>query len=162
MRKCKKCGKEKDTEDFYSSNKSVCKECLKERTVLWQKNHLERTKEITAKQIAKRKDDPNYEKKQAKYYREWYAKCGRNRTKRDLEIVKLWRELNPEKCKVHSLVEIALKWGKIKKPKCCSRCGDERKLVAHHDDYEFPLKVRWLCYSCHKNLHNSKVSYSFT
>ena len=156
MRKCKKCGETKSIKDFYLSNRVSCKECLKERTILWQKNNLQRFKEHSAKQIAKRRTDPDYRKKQAKFYRKWYAKYGRKRAKNHQEMNNLWRKLNPEKCKTGQLVRIALKLGKLKKPKHCSKCRLKRKLVAHHDNYEFPLKVRWLCYSCHKNLHNSK------
>lgn len=154
MRKCKICGETKNTEDFYSCNKVSCKECHKKRTVLWQKNNPQKFKECVTKQIAKRRVSPTYRKKQAEYYRKWYKIKGRKRTKRDRELINLWRKLNPEKCRARSLVYVALKSGKLKKPKHCSNCGLERKLLAHHDDYEFPLKIRWLCYSCHQKLHN--------
>jgi len=149
MQKCKKCGKEKGTEDFYLSNKSACKECLRRRTILWQRNNPGRFEKYCGNQ----RDNPKYRKKQAEFYREWYAKCGRNRAKNYVEAALLWKKLNPEKCKASKLVTIALKLGKLKKPKHCSNCEIERKLVAHHDNYEFPLRVRWLCYSCHQKLH---------
>ena len=97
-----------------------------------------------------------HKKHHAEYYREWYKTKGRKRSKQQIESVKMWRDLNPEKCRVYTLVDYAIKIGKIKKPKICEKCKKERKLVAHHDDYEFPFKVRWLCYSCHKILHNNK------
>lgn len=156
MRKCKGCGELKNIKDFYLSNKISCKECLKKRTVLWQKNNPQRFKEHNTKQWAKRRASSSYKKKQAEYYRNWYAKYGRKKAKNYKEINRLWRKLNPEKCKTGPLVRIALKLGKLKKPKYCSKCRLKRKLVAHHDDYEFPLKVRWLCYSCHNNFHKSK------
>jgi len=99
-----------------------------------------------------------YEKrkeKQAVYYREWYAQNGRKRAENYIETIALWQKLNPEKRRVCSLTRYAIQIGKIKKPKNCSECGDERKLVAHHDDYDFPYRVRWLCYSCHKIFHNN-------
>jgi ribosomal protein S27AE len=47
----------------------------------------------------------------------------------------------------------AVRFGKIVKPKSCSQCGKETSVVGHHDDYEKPLIVRWLCRKCHTELH---------
>ena len=41
------------------------------------------------------------------------------------------------------------------KPKECSICGGEKRIVAHHKDYSRPLDVLWMCNSCHVNLHNN-------
>ena len=95
-----------------------------------------------------------HKEKQAAYYRKWYAEYGRKRAKNYIEIIRLWEKLNPEKCKVHDIIKYALKTGKIKKPKYCSKCGEDRKLNAHHDNYEFPFKIRWLCHSCHKKFNH--------
>jgi hypothetical protein len=35
----------------------------------------------------------------------------------------------------------------------CKVCGNV-KSEAHHDDYDFPLKIKWLCRKHHKELHN--------
>jgi len=160
MRKCKDCGKVKNSKDFYLNNKGYyspyCKECHRKRTALWRKNNPQRFKELCAKAMAKKRTNPDYRKSQAEFYRKWYAKSGRKRAKNYSEVNKLWQKLNPEKCKASKLVEMALKTGKLKKSIYCSECGHKRKLVGHHDNYEFPLKVRWLCYSCHKNIHNNK------
>jgi ribosomal protein S27AE len=43
--------------------------------------------------------------------------------------------------------------GYIKKPSCCSVCGNHGKTVAHHDDYFMPIDVRWLCLKCHRQYH---------
>ncbi len=37
-------------------------------------------------------------------------------------------------------------------PKPCSRCG-KPNADRHHDDYDKPLDIRWLCRSCHVNEH---------
>ena len=50
--------------------------------------------------------------------------------------------------------------GKVRKAKTdgtlvqgpCEVCG-ELKTVAHHDDYDKPLEVRWLCHSHHQQWH---------
>lgn len=36
----------------------------------------------------------------------------------------------------------------------CARCGAvDRPIEGHHDDYEYPYSVRWLCDSCHRWIH---------
>ena len=47
----------------------------------------------------------------------------------------------------------AVRYGRIVKPKRCSRCGAEteaRMLHGHHaKGYDRPLDVEWLCIKCH-------------
>jgi len=105
---------------------------------------------------AKKRNNPEYRKKHADYYRKWYAKYGRKRAKNYQEVINLWGKLNPQSAQISHLVQYAIKTGKIKKPNICETCKEKRKLVAHHEDYDFPFKINWLCYSCHKNLHNNK------
>lgn len=49
--------------------------------------------------------------------------------------------------------------GGLKKPATCSECGEEPRpglsLHGHHDDYNRPLDVRWLCPRCHRRWHGS-------
>ena len=35
----------------------------------------------------------------------------------------------------------------------CEQCG-EKKAIAHHEDYDKPLDVVWLCRPCHYTHHN--------
>ncbi len=50
--------------------------------------------------------------------------------------------------KLHSEV----KKGNIVKPARCEECNKKHKLTAHHEDYNKPLDVEWLCYECHGRL----------
>jgi hypothetical protein len=49
-------------------------------------------------------------------------------------------------------VRSALKFGRlVKRP--CERCGAADLVHAHHDDYEKPLDVMWLCPLHHRQRH---------
>lgn len=53
-----------------------------------------------------------------------------------------------------SAVARALKSGKLTKPDCCNACGCKSDSIqAHHDSYDKPLEVTWLCLKCHRSLH---------
>ncbi len=58
-----------------------------------------------------------------------------------------------------NIAQGAIRRGKIS-PKPCEICGADNKcddgrryVQAHHDDYNFPLKVRWLCCLHHLEWH---------
>ncbi len=66
----------------------------------------------------------------------------------------------PKQIRARNKVMKALASGKLI-PQPCENCGkqkrakDGRNLVhAHHDDYDKPLQVRWLCVKCHYRLHH--------
>ncbi|MCK5018179.1 MAG: sigma-70 family RNA polymerase sigma factor [Candidatus Peribacteraceae bacterium] len=55
------------------------------------------------------------------------------------------------------LIRCALKASIIRKSKKCEYCGDmAKKINAHHDDYDKPLEIKWLCNKCHLRLHLCK------
>lgn len=66
--------------------------------------------------------------------------------------VKKWRLDNPEKFKAYSIVNGAIRSGKIEKG-CCQICGLTGNVHAHHEDYSKPLEIIWLCPKHHKNVH---------
>lgn len=49
-----------------------------------------------------------------------------------------------------------LRRGRITK-KPCEKCGSTYKLQMHHDDYDKPLDIKWLCKDCHLEIHNKLV-----
>ena len=65
-----------------------------------------------------------------------------------------------EKLKCWHTVEAAMESGEIKKPDVCDVCGKPASgvggsaLQAHHDDYNKPLDVQWLCKRCHMKKHH--------
>ncbi|HXB13064.1 MAG TPA: hypothetical protein VNZ45_13840, partial [Bacteroidia bacterium] len=39
----------------------------------------------------------------------------------------------------------------------CSKCGNDREEIeAHHEDYEKPLEITWLCVKCHAKIRKEK------
>ena len=61
------------------------------------------------------------------------------------------------------LLDYYIRTGKIKRAEKCEECGaTNKKIEGAHYDYTKPLKVRWLCRSCHirwdkKNPKNATV-----
>lgn len=62
-----------------------------------------------------------------------------------------WRERNPKKTWAHAALRSGVRRGLVT-PQPCEVCGDETS-EGHHDDYDKPLEVRWLCRRHHKRLH---------
>ena len=63
-----------------------------------------------------------------------------------------WRRANPVKYNAHLAVQRAVKAGDLEK-QTCEVCGT-KVVDAHHDQYDKPLKVRWLCRLHHPRLHH--------
>lgn len=60
------------------------------------------------------------------------------------------------KAMARNLFNYHVRKGHIKKIPC--RCGNE-KVEGHHKDYSKPLKVVWLCRSCHTKIHEKLRTY---
>lgn len=127
---CSSCGCVKALTDFQVRRKSKdgrtasCKSCLSKRD--------------------KARDTPERAKK-----REEYAKgVGKDIS---TKCKKAWAKRNPEQAKANWSVSNAIRGGKIVKGPC-EICGNAIA-QAHHDDYNFPLKVRWLCTKHHNEWH---------
>ena len=75
----------------------------------------------------------------------------RDRGSRQLpEYLAEHRKKFPRQHKAQTMVGNAVRSGKMMREPC-ERCGN--KAVAHHDDYSYPLTVRWLCQAHHKQWH---------
>ena len=140
--KCVKCEKERGKE-FYQKDKT-CKECRKAAV---RKNRKDKIDYYTT-----------YEKSRAKLphrvkAREDYAKTPKGK-KAGNRAKKAWEERNAIKKGAATMVGNAVRDGIIKKGIYCEECGDNHiRLHGHHDDYAYPLDVRWLCPPCHKQWH---------
>jgi len=63
-----------------------------------------------------------------------------------------YRKSNPEKHKAHSLLQSAVRHGKISKSLFCQLCLSGLRIEGHHPDYSKPLEVVWLCRICHVDI----------
>ena len=113
-----------DCSDEFYPNDKTCKEC---RKALVRQNRA----------------------KNAEYYREYDKERGNRQTP---EYLREWRDKNPEKYKAHSMVNYHLRAGNLTK-KACEICGSSDRIHGHHDDYNKPLDVRWLCPEHHAEFH---------
>lgn len=64
-----------------------------------------------------------------------------------------YRKDFPKKYTAHNAVNNAVRDSLLTSPGKCVECASEFAVEAHHDDYDFPLTVRWLCAVCHKRWH---------
>lgn len=66
---------------------------------------------------------------------------------------KWWLQENRLKKEAHQKVSYAIKTGElVRQP--CERCSSTQNVVAHHEDYNKPLDVVWLCEIHHKERHS--------
>jgi ribosomal protein S27AE len=133
-KQCFKCKAIKPIDEFYKHNQMA-------------DGHLNKCK-ICAKQ-----DSTNCRNAKIDYYRAYDRERAKEseRSKAASEISSEWRKADKRRTKCHSAVKRAIKAGKLVRQPCV-RCGNEKSL-AHHEDYDFPLDVMWLCQPCHKQRH---------
>lgn len=62
-----------------------------------------------------------------------------------------WRRQLPKRKRAHDAVYRATKAGRLQRQPC-EACGAQ-DAEGHHDDYDKPLDVRWLCARCHGRQH---------
>lgn len=64
-----------------------------------------------------------------------------------------WKQNNVIKQAASTIINRAVLRNKIIKPDNCSECGKGGRIHGHHDDYAYPMQVRWLCPKCHSHWH---------
>lgn len=73
------------------------------------------------------------------------------------EYGKRYRAQNAHKRAAHSAVRAALLNGSLVRPNCCEDCGAACVPHGHHEDYQKPLEVRWMCVPCHRRAHGVRL-----
>jgi ribosomal protein S27AE len=140
MKECFKCKAAKPLSDFYKHSKMAdgyvnkCKECNKNDVTEHRNKNLEKIRE--------------YDRARGKESK---------RLKATAEITRAWRAEDSRRAVAHSSVARAVRNGTLARQPCC-RCGDA-KTVAHHEDYDKPLEIVWLCQPCHKQRHKEILTF---
>jgi len=137
---CFKCGVEKSLSDFYKHPQ------MKD-------GHLNKCKTCT-------KRDNNWNRlKNREHYRQYdkQRQQKEERKQKKLEYQRTYRTKNRKKGRVQGKTLRAIKKGVLIRPTKCERCFTENAIIeAHHEDYDKPLDVQWLCPECHRLTHLSK------
>lgn len=135
----------KSTEKNYETIRASQKKHLLENRdrILKRRRELreKRRDELNLREYERRKNDPDHLLKERIRQKKWRDKN---------------KEVLTPKRKAHQLVMFAIKLGVIKKDVECSKCGSTKRIEGHHEDYDKPLEVEWLCNACHQRLHKRK------
>lgn len=148
VKRCRECGEEKPFADFYPKPNMVggcinkCKECSKKEF-----RERGRLKSADPKWKLLRREQNRLRTKSARA-----AGLIRPSSKEvTRKAKKLFKAKNPHKIRAGGMVHRAVKRGMLSRQPC-EKCG-RSDTHAHHDDYDKPLDVRWLCPPCHAAHH---------
>lgn len=185
MKKCTKCGIEKNLDQFSKrlgtkdNLKTECRSCNNLRCKIFLENKENREKaRIRSLEFYKKNKEQHilkgkewYEKNREKVIkssRQWQKE---NREKK-LHTARIYKKKQRELEKARKLVNAdfkkrqrschfkvyhAIKKGRLIRPETCEKCNEKKQLHAHHEDYMKPLEVMWLCIKCHHLQHNKRM-----
>lgn len=149
MKTCFKCGEEKSLDEFYKHPRMA-------------DGHLNKCKSCTRGDVSKNREE------KLDYYQQYDRDRGNlpHRVESRYEYVrteggraararagKAYNEREELRYKAHYTLTNAIRDGKFRRECICEECLSFDKVEGHHDDYRFPLEVRWLCEECHKDWH---------
>lgn len=157
MKKCFKCGIEKELTEFYKhpamadGTVNKCKECNKKDVRDNRSDKLEYYQDFDRNRFnANERSTKQGKVRSIKFQDDLEYREERLQWQRD------FRKRDPNRYGARGAISNALRDGKIKRPDCCEHCGDsEKKIQGHHWSYlpEHWLDVIWLCTSCHGKEH---------
>lgn len=167
MRICTICN-ERKTEDLFErkniiKNSGRCKACKSRISCASQIKNHEKVKRSHKKW---RDDNIGHVREKSKEYqrtnKERISELKRKHYKENQEYYisssRRSRLEKPEQTKAHNAVKEAIRKGQLRRLPC-EKCGETNDVHGHHDDYNKPLEVIWLCRSCHIILHKTKRIY---
>ena len=150
-KQCSKCKERKALSEFHIDKKNKdglhcwCKVC---RSACSKKYYEEKEEKLRINtRIYYKKHSKESNARNRDYYR---------RTQKDrLDYRKKYYKKHLKKEVANHIVSRAIESGILIRPNKCSKCNCECKPDGHHEDYDKPLEVIWLCKSCHKKHHSA-------
>lgn len=121
-------------------------EKFREKSREYRKNNKEKVSSSWKKYYSEHKEELSECRKE--YYKKYRLL---HQEEHRLESVEHRRKF-PNECKARSIVNHSIRDGKIVRG-LCEVCG-ANNAHAHHDDYNKPLEVRWLCPKHHMEWHS--------
>lgn len=149
MKECFKCFQEKELSEFYKHPQmpdgtvNKCKECNKADNIQNRNDKIDhyvaydKRRAMIPHRVAARKE----------YMATQPGKESHNKSN------KKYLTAYPNTKRAKSIFGYGMKSGKITRPTTCSKCPSTTMIQGHHDDYDKPLDVRWLCVKCHTAWH---------
>jgi hypothetical protein len=138
--RCKTCGNDLDVSEFYSSNKSRCKECIKSS--------------VRENRVANIEHYRSFDRMRASQPHRVQARIAYQKTEAysisHRRACSKYRVDQPKRRAAQIAVGNAVRDGRLQRQPCFI-CGC--KAEAHHPDYDHPLDVTWLCSKHHKQAH---------
>lgn len=160
-KECSVCKEEKTFDNFHSHKShddgvsSACKKCVKERRsteenkakdAKYFQDNKEILTEVHQKYYADNREKLIYNKKN------YYEKNKEQYLQYNYE----WIRNNKKARNAQSLVQSIVRCYPFVKPNKCSICNNTEKIEGHHEDYDKPTCIIWLCKKCHAQLHGGK------
>lgn len=149
MKRCKGCGQAKLLNQFYplplnrDGHTGKCKECIRAGVTANRQARALQYQQYEAGRL----DDP---KRKALRRRVREARRhDQEKAMADTASKFRWIERNPTKRAALIVTGNAIRDGDLARPTACTRCGTAGELVAHHQDFNQPLLVTWICHLCH-------------
>ena len=147
---CFKCGIKKEIDAYYvhkqmaDGHLNKCIECTKKDSINVRNNNIDYYRE--------------YDKSRANNQNRVNGRLRYSQTKEGKDSARKagdkWAISNVIKRAASHIVNNSIRDGRLIKQYQCEKCGKkEKRIHGHHDDYAYPLSVRWLCAKCHCDWH---------